>query len=129
MMEEIEKPDPFDAFVLSDEEKAVWYRIVFHLKKEFGKKPDINGILFLIGMQEMGQVREYSKDEKMDLMHIATCKLLSIEGYYTYTHTDNDGWPHYSLVQQPPYADLNSQENRLKSLIVKYFLLNKLLED
>ncbi len=48
-----------------------WY------KKQFGKKPDMNGILFLIGMRELGQLREFAKDEKMDLMHIATCKLLA----------------------------------------------------
>lgn len=107
---------------LDDVTKAKWYRIVFDLKKQFGKKPDMNGMLFIIGMQELGKAKTFSKDEKQDLMHIATCKLLSYQGYYQYTHTDEDGWPHYKLIQKPPFVDLISQENLLKKLIVTYFI-------
>lgn len=89
----------------------------------------MNGILFLVGVRELGQVREFGKQEKMDLMHIATCKLLSYEGYYSFSHTDAEGWPHYTLVSQPPYTDLLGQENRLRSLLVKYFEENGLLEN
>ena len=99
------------------------------IKKIFGKKPDMNGIIFLIGMRELGQTREFAKHEKMDLMHIATCKLLSYEGYYAFEKTDEEGWPHYKLVQKPPFTDLLSQENRLKSFIVKYYEENGLFED
>ncbi len=128
-MENTETPDSFQSYTLSDASKAKWYRIVFDLKKLFGKKPDMNGILFLIGMRELGQIREFAKHEKMDLMHIATCKLLSYEGYYALEKTDEDGWPHYTLVQKPPFTDLLSQENRLKSFIVKYYEENGLFED
>lgn len=116
-------------FELDEQTKMLWYKIVFYLKKEFGKKPDMNGLLFLIGMQEMGVVREYAKDEKMDLMHIATCKLLSYDGYYEYRHTDQEGWPHYEMIKKPPFIDLLKQENLLKKLVVRYFVENKLLED
>jgi hypothetical protein len=99
---------------------------VFDLKKQFGKKPDMNGILFLIGMRELGQLREFEKDEKMDLMHIATCKLLSYEGYYKLESIDEEGWPHYQMIKALPYADLLSQENRLKKLVVDYYVDNEL---
>lgn len=115
-------------FVLDDASKAKWYRIVFDLKKQFGKKPDMNGILFLIGVRELGQMREFAKHEKMDLMHIATCKLLSYDGYYAFEHTDADGWPHYRMLKKPPYTDLLSQENRLRKMIVTYFEENGLLD-
>lgn len=106
---------------LDEHTKLQWYKIVFDLKKVFGKKPDMNAILFLIGMRELGSAREYSKEEKMDLMHVATCKLLSYDGYYAYERTDEDGWPHYRLVDKPPRFDLLAQENILKRLVVRYF--------
>ena len=108
-------------FVLTEHTKLQWYKIIFSLKKIFGKKPDMNAIIFLIGVRELGVTREFSKEEKTDLMHIATCKLLSYDGYYTFEKIDEDGWPHYNLIKNPPYADLIDQENILKKLIVQYF--------
>lgn len=113
---------------LDEESKMKWYKIIFGLKKQFDKKPDMNGLLFLIGMRELGQNRPFSKDEKMDLMHIATCKLLSYEGYYAFTHADEDGWPHYEMIKPLPYADLIKQENFLKRLVVRYFEAEGILE-
>jgi len=115
--------------VLDEAVKLKWYKIVFQLKKQFGKKPDMNGILFLIGMQELGQVRTFTKDEKVDLFHIATCKLLSYFGYYVFEYKDAEGWPHYTLVQKPPFTDLLNQENLLKQAIVKYYDEHNLYED
>lgn len=102
-------------------EKARWYTLQFKLKKVFGKKPDLTGILYIIGMQELGQTREFSKDEKMDIMHIALCKLLSYDGFYVYQKTDEDGWPHYQLIQKPPYQTIAEQEEFLKKYILRYF--------
>jgi hypothetical protein len=109
--------------------KLKWYKIVFQLKKQFSKKPDMNGVLFLIGIRELGQNREFTKDEKMDLFHIATCKLLSYEGFFKYEYTDEQGWPHYDLITQPIYKDLLSQEYYLRKLVVRYFEENNLIED
>lgn len=128
MTDETQTPDSYQKYMLDDATKAKWYRIVFDLKKQFGKKPDMNGILFIIGVRELGQLREFEKHEKMDLMHVATCKLLSYEGYYEFTHTDEDGWPHYQMVKNLPYSDLMSQENRLRKLVVTYYEDNGLFE-
>jgi len=50
----------------------------------------------LIGVQELGRWRkDFSKEEKQDLMHIGTCEVLAADGHYTFTHRDADGWPHY----------------------------------
>jgi hypothetical protein len=114
---------------LDEATKLKWYKIVFQLKKQFGKKPDMNGILFLIGMREIGTMRNLNKEEKMDLFHIATCRLLSYAGYYKFTHHDAEGWPHFELVSKPPFTDLMSQEMLLRSLVVAYFDEHELYED
>ena len=62
--------------------KEEWNDLVDRLTDQFGMEPDLQSILFLIGIQELGQgSRKFSKDEKQDLMHIATCRLLSYFGY------------------------------------------------
>ncbi len=114
---------------LDEPTKLKWYKIVFQLKKQFGKKPDMNGLLFLIALRELGTSRVLNKEEKMDAFHVATCKLLSYEGYYKYTHTDAEGWPHYELVSKPAFADLLSQEMLLRKLVVRYIDENELYED
>ena len=106
---------------IDDLTKEKYIQITFMLKKHFGKKPDLNGILFLIGMQEYGQIREFAKEEKLDLMHIATCKLLSYRGYYKFNGLDDQGWPQWDLVQPVPFQDLLSQEILMKKLVVRYF--------
>ncbi len=116
------------SFELDEHTKLQWYKIVFATKKMFGIKPDMNALLFLIGMRELGITREFSKEEKLDLMHIATCKLMSYDGYYEFEKTDEDGWPHYKLLKKAPYIDIMNQENILKRLIVKYFEESDLIE-
>lgn len=87
-----------------------------------GKTPDLNGILFLIGVQELGQgKRNFSKEEKQDLMHIAICRLLSQSGYYELEGLDQDGWPHWKLIKALPQYDLLEQEKLLKIHIAEYF--------
>lgn len=109
----------------SEEEKTFalkWYSARNFVKNNFGQRPDINAMLFIIGMNELGRVKEeWSKEEKQDLMHIAVCKLLTTEGYYTYTGTDKEGWPHYELNEAIPTFRLKEQEELLKKQIVIYF--------
>ena len=106
---------------IDEETKEKYIQITFSLKKQFRKKPDLNAVLFLIGMRELGQVREFTKEEKMDLMHIATCKILSYSGYYELTGLDQDGWPQWELQKPLPAYDLFSQEIFLKKHVVRYF--------
>ena len=93
------------------------------LEERFGKVPDMEGILFLIGVNELGNLpgRKFSKEQKQDLMHIAVCTLLSQRGYYEYEGRDLDGWPHYMLVKQPEGNSMEQQEQMLKECVIKYF--------
>ena len=84
--------------------------------------PDIKVMLFLIGVQELGQgPKKFSKRQKEELMHIANCKLFSMMGFYELEGLDQDGWPHWKLVKTVPNYTLLEQEMMLKSLIINYF--------
>ena len=92
------------------------------LKMQFGKVPDLNAVLYLIGIQEFGFLKKkFTKEQKQDLMHIATCKLLSQQGFYRLTAYDNEGWPHFEAVKKMPALDLEEQELLLKRNIIDYF--------
>jgi hypothetical protein len=106
-----------------------WLKLRIQIKQHFGIKPDMNGVLMLIGVQELGQgPQSFSKEQKQDLMHIAVCKILSQSGYYTYEGDDEQGWPHYSLTKPLPSFDLFEQENFLKDHILLYFQQNGFIE-
>ncbi|CAG5010176.1 hypothetical protein DYBT9275_04661 [Dyadobacter sp. CECT 9275] len=100
-----------------------WEYLLTSLEKLVGKKPaDLNGVLFLIGVQELGQgARRFTKEQKQDLMHVGICKVLSLSSYYVLERVDKDGWPHYMLNRALPQGDLNKQENLLKMHVIEYF--------
>lgn len=99
-----------------------WFAVRRFVKDTFGKRPDINAILFLIGMNEVGQNKEtWEKEEKQDLMHVAVCRLFESEGYYEFIDKDEDGWPHYKYIKELPNVHLKEQESWLKEKIVAYF--------
>lgn len=84
--------------------------------------PDIKILLFLIGVQELGKgPMTFSKRQKEELMHIATCRLFSGMGFYELEGLDQDGWPHWKLIKPIPNYTLLEQEMILKSLIIDYF--------
>lgn len=101
-----------------------WLR-VRHLVKDVLKRdslPDLNAILFLIGVQELGRwKKEFTKEEKQDLMHIAACRLLSYDGYYTFKGRDADGWPHWEMLKPITLNGVKEQEELLKIKVIQYF--------
>ena len=100
-----------------------WNSVEKIVEEVSGKKPDgIDAVLFLIGIQELGQgIRPFSKEEKQDLMHIGICKIFSLSGYYSYTHHDEQGWPHYKCNERVPYRKMFQQDDLVKEFIIKYF--------
>lgn len=100
-----------------------WEGLLDKIEDLLGKRPaDLNGVLFLIGVQELGKGHQFfTKEQKQDLMHIAICKVLSYSGYYELEGLDAEGWPHWKLVQKLPFVDLLSQEKLLKQHVVEYF--------
>lgn len=100
-----------------------WNSLLENVQAMVGKRPkDLNGVLFLIGVQELGQgKRVFSKEEKQDLMHIGICRVLSLSGYYELEGLDKEGWPHWKMVKKLPHFDLLEQEKLLKMHVIEYF--------
>ncbi len=100
-----------------------WAKLLEGLQETIGKKPaDLNGVLFLIGVQELGKgTRIFSKEQKQDLMHIAVCKVLSLAGFYELDFIDQEGWPHWKVIKELPHFDLLDQEKLLKIQVLEYF--------
>ena len=62
---------------IGDDLQTRWWDLERKLMDKFGKKPDLESILFLIGLQETGFIQEkISKEQKQDLMHVAICSIL-----------------------------------------------------
>ena len=105
-----------------DDLQTRWWNLEARLVERFGKKPDMETILFLIGVQELGDLREkFTKEEKQDLMHIAICALFRQSGYYGLERVDNDGWPHFRQLKALPAMGMIEQESFLKDHILLYF--------
>ncbi|MFP2995263.1 hypothetical protein ABN763_05110 [Spongiivirga sp. MCCC 1A20706] len=105
--------------------KERWELLVTKLSDQFsdGENLDLDGIIYLVGVQELGQLhRSFKKDEKLNLMHIAICRLLEPYGFYEFDFFDDDGWPHYKVKEQLPSLKAGEQSILMKEAIVGYFL-------
>lgn len=102
-----------------------WLRVRHFVKDKIGREeiPELNVILLMIGVQELGMLKmgRFTKEEKTDLMHIASCRLLSIDGFYEFQGMDQDGWPHYNLVKPFKIKGVQEQEEYLKEKVIQYF--------
>lgn len=100
-----------------------WVALQHQTAQQFDTEtPDIKVMLFLIGVQELGKgPMKFTKRQKEELMHIATCRLFSAMGFYELEGLDQDGWPHWRLVKPIPNYTLLEQEMIIKSLIIDYF--------
>ena len=110
---------------MSSELKTKWNNLKTKLSVDFSDNEiiDLDSIIFLIGLQELGQFQKrFNKQKKLEVMHIAVCKLLSYYGYYEYDHTDNDGWPHYKLIKKLPNLKAGEQTILMKKAIINYFV-------
>ncbi len=107
---------------LQDDIQLRWWKLEQQFFEKFEKKPDVETILFLIGVQEVRtSKKKFNKEEKQDLMHIAVCTVLSQSGYYSIENHDEDGWPHFIQLKGLPAYNMIEQENFLKDHILLYF--------
>ncbi|QOR76947.1 MAG: hypothetical protein IMW88_05305 [Thermoflavifilum sp.] len=105
-----------------DDVNENWKTLEHMLVNRLGRKPGIEGVLMLIGIQEISSSRtQFSKEEKQDLIHVGTCTILAQEGYYRFIKKDKDGWPQFQQLKPLPDMDAEQQEIWLKKLILRYF--------
>jgi hypothetical protein len=102
-----------------------WLDLRHKIAASMGREdlPDLQSILFLIGLQELGwwQEKKFSKEEKQDLMHVAVCTLLEEDGYYEFVGRDHDGWPHFNTIKYFDTKGIENQEEYLIYKVIKYF--------
>lgn len=111
--------------------KQRWENVVEKLSTQFadGDTLDLDAIIYLIGVQELGQLhREFKKDDKINLIHIAICRLLEPYGYYEFDYYDEQGWPHYKKKEELPHLKAGEQSVLMKEAIVNYFLKTEFIE-
>ena len=111
--------------------KERWEMLVEKLSEKFsdGDPLELDAIIYLIGIQELGQYhRSFKKDEKINLMHIAICRLLEPYGYYEFDFFDDEGWPHYSVKEPLPPLKSGEQSVLMKEAIVDYFIEKKFIQ-
>lgn len=105
-------------------EAIKWEKVEAFFIQNFtdGEKPDLDTMLFLIGVQELGQgKKKFVKDDKLNLMHIAVCRLLEPYGYYRFEGLDEQGWPQFEFTDSLPELKSNEQTLLMKRAIIQYF--------
>lgn len=113
---------------IQDDLQVRWWKLEEKLMERFGKKPDMETILFLIGIQEFGDIKDkFTKEQKQDLMHVAICSVLSASGFYELDRVDEDGWPHFRQLKHIAPMNLKEQEDFLKDHVLLYFQNNGLI--
>jgi len=120
-------------YIMSRDEqlKNRWDNVVTILSNQFseGDMLDLDAIIYLIGVQELGKVHQtFKKDEKLNLMHIAICRLLEPYGYYEFDYVDKEGWPHFKVKEELPPLKAGEQSVLMKEAIVNYFLEREVID-
>ena len=99
-----------------------WRTLIDTLETRFGGGMDLQDILYLVGVQELGQgFRKFKKQEKMDLMHVAVCTVLVPQGFYEFKGRDDDGWPHFEEKIPLPALEPKEQDRLIRRALVEYF--------
>jgi hypothetical protein len=111
--------------------KNKWEEVKQKISTQFGDGEilDLDAIIYLIGVQELGQgYRKFKKDEKVNLMHIAICRVLEPLGYYEFDFFDDDRWPHYKVKEEIPFLKPGEQSVMMKEAVIQYFLEKGLIK-
>jgi len=108
---------------MQEEFEQRWQKALVYFESKFGEDLDLDACIFLIGIQELGHgFKPFTKDEKLDVMHIAVCRLLEPFGFYEYTGRDEEGWPHFKRNEKLPNLKADEQERLMKEAIINYTL-------
>ena len=111
--------------------KQRWENLVVFLSDKFSDREtiDVEGVLYLVGLQELGQVhRKMRKDDNVNLIHIGICSVLEPYGFYRFQYYDDDGWPHFELLEPLPSLKSGEQSILMKEALVTYFLKRDIIQ-
>ncbi len=111
--------------------KERWDRLISILNERFsdGETIDVEGVLYLVGLQELGQLHQkMKKDDNINLIHVGICTVLEPYGYYRFDFYDEEGWPHFELLEALPNLKPGEQSILIKEALVGYFLKRELIQ-
>jgi len=98
-----------------------WSQLLEKLEKQFDQEMTLKGVLYLIGVQELNLgIKQYEREEKVNVLHVAICKILAPFGFYKFDRIDEDGWPHYIELKAIKNLSENQQELLMKEAVIKY---------
>ena len=98
-----------------------WERLIIKLNAQLKEDLTLKGILYLIGVQELNMgVKNFNREEKLNVLHVAVCKILTPFGFYKFERVDDEGWPHW--VELKPLKMLSNidQEMLMKKAVLNY---------
>ncbi|NLA25574.1 MAG: hypothetical protein GX879_11470 [Bacteroidales bacterium] len=99
-----------------------WNEIILKVSKHFKVTADFDFILFVIGVQERGTgFKEYTREEKWDMINLAKCKLFARKGYLKETGHDSENWPTFEEVKKMRTLSPSLNQRILKEAIIEYF--------
>ena len=101
-----------------------WRRLQLKLGEKIGESPEIDSILFVIGLQELNmEIDKLTKDQKVEVMHIGLCVIFTPQGYYKPKGRDKEGWIHFEPLKKFPNLNSDEQEEIIKEAIIEYYNL------
>ena len=96
--------------------------LLTELEKTFGGGMDLQSLIFLIGVQELGKGHQkFSKRQKIELMHVGICTILEPFGFYKTLGRDKENWPHFEFVKELPPLNDSQQNHLMKEAVLAYF--------
>ncbi|SVE29061.1 uncharacterized protein METZ01_LOCUS481915 [marine metagenome] len=98
-----------------------WSQLLEKLENQFDQEMTLKGVLYLIGVQELNLgIKQYEREEKVNVLHVAICKILTPFGFYKFDRIDEDGWPHYIELKAIKNLSESQQELLMKEAIITY---------
>lgn len=98
-----------------------WNQLLDKLEEQFNQEMTLKGVLYLIGVQELNLgIKQYDRHEKVNVLHVAICKILTPFGFYKFNRIDEDGWPHYTELKAIKNLSESEQELLMKEAVLKY---------
>jgi hypothetical protein len=102
-----------------------WNELLLLLNEKFGNVDSLTNVLYLIGVQDLGKgFQAFTRQEKMQLIHIGGCRLLSRWDYYLLKGHDENYWPQWQMNPQQPLPGHHKREQLMKESAILYFQEN-----
>ncbi|MBN2165530.1 MAG: hypothetical protein JW717_04580 [Marinilabiliaceae bacterium] len=99
-----------------------WDEFLLKASKHFNVMANQEFLLFLAGIQALGKgYKSYSKQEKMDLIALGQCKLLSQKGFMIAVGNDYEGWPTFEAKTSLDVMSYLEKERLMREALMEYY--------